>query len=142
MAISFPALPADFEPTRATLHAYAHAVGAIPRAHGIAHPKWWHVSLKVRPEGLVTDPVPLPDGGAVSLRMDLRHHVIVMRATGGSKTTLDMRQGATATEVGERLLAAAAVDHPIAHKMGHQIVRGLHPAQTEARSCDLREGAN
>ena len=61
-AAVFPALPAEYEPTRETLHAYARAVGSVPRAHGIAHPLWWHISLKVRPEGLVTDAVPLPAG--------------------------------------------------------------------------------
>ena len=52
---AFPPLPIDGEPTRATLHAYAHAVATLPRAHAIAHPLWWHSSLKVRPDGLVTE---------------------------------------------------------------------------------------
>ena len=43
----------------------ARAVGVVPRAHAIAHPKWWHVSLEVRPTGLVTDPIPLPGGGTL-----------------------------------------------------------------------------
>ena len=107
-SIALPALPGDYEPTRATLHAYARAVGAIPRAHGIAHPKWWHISLKVRPEGLVTDPVPLPGGGALAVRMDLRSHEIVIRSSNGVETGIDMRSDATGTEMGDRLIAAAA----------------------------------
>ena len=87
---AFPTLSPEFEATRATLHAYAQAVGAVPRSHGIAHPKWWHISLNVRPEGLVTDAVPLPDGGTLALRMALRSHEIVIRASDGSETRLDM----------------------------------------------------
>jgi len=104
----FPSLSADLEPTRATLHAYAHALGAVPRAHGIAHPKWWHISLKVRPEGLITDAVPLPDGGTLALRMDLRSHEVIVRGSEGGEDRLDMRAGATGTEMGNQILAAVA----------------------------------
>jgi len=110
---AFPALPSRYEPTRETLHAYAHAVGSVPRAHGIAHPSWWHVSLKVRPEGLVTDAVPLPDGGALSLRMDLRSHEIIVRTSSGSEERFDMRMGATGTEMAGQIHAVAA-EHGLA----------------------------
>jgi hypothetical protein len=98
-----PALRPEFEATRATLHAYAAAVGAIPRAHGIPHPNWWHISLKVRPEGLVTDLVPLPDGGAIAIAMDVKHHEIVVRSSGGAVRTIDLRDGRTGTEMGRAL---------------------------------------
>ncbi len=106
--LTLPPLPKEYEPTRATLHAYAGAVGAVPRAFAVPHPHWWHISLKVRPEGLVTDPIPLPDGGSLSIRMDLRSHEIVIRAADGSVDTIDMTAGLTATEVGDRIAAVAA----------------------------------
>ena len=52
----FPALT-NWEPTRQSLHWYSRAVGVVPRAHGKFHEKWWHISLKV-----------LPDGPAVHIR--------------------------------------------------------------------------
>ena len=52
--VYLPELPAAWEGTRATLHAYALAVAAIPRAYAEAHPKWWHVSLKLTDGGFVT----------------------------------------------------------------------------------------
>jgi len=104
----FPALSADFEPTLATLHAYAQAVGSVPRAHGIAHPRWWHISLKVRPDGLVTDAVPLPSGGSLALRMNLHSHEIVAIRSNGEEDRIDMRSGATGTEMGEQILAVTA----------------------------------
>lgn len=105
-AIRFPALPADaYEPTRATLHGYAKAVGAVPRAHAVPHPKWWHVALGVRPDGLATDPIPLPDGGSLAIRMDLVEHRIVVRTSRGDEDTIDMLARPTATEVGDRLIA-------------------------------------
>lgn len=103
-----PALRTDFEPTRATLHAYAKAVGAVPRAHGTPHPNWWHISLKVRPEGLVTDLIPLPGGGAMAIAMDVKHHEIVVRSSGGEVRTTDLRDGRTATEMGAALASITA----------------------------------
>lgn len=103
---SFPPLPENFEPTRATLHAYAHAVGAVPRAHALAHPKWWHISLEPRPNGLVTDAMALPGGGTFQLRMDLRHHVIVVETSVGDEERLPMDAGLTGTEMGEAVIAA------------------------------------
>ena len=105
---AFPALPVDFEPTRATLHAYANAVAALPRVHAVAHPKWWHISLKVRPDGLVTEAMPLADGGAVFVRMDPRNDEIVIESSSGDRRSVPMDQGLTATEVGDALIRAAA----------------------------------
>ncbi len=97
---TFTPLHDQWEPTRATLHAYAQGVGAISRAHGLAHPKWWHLSLKVRPTGLATDSLGLPDGGVISLRMDLRRHATVLETSRGDRIDSDMTVGATGTEFG------------------------------------------
>ena len=105
---TLPPMPADFEPTRATLHAYANAVGAIPRVHAIPHAKWWHISLSVRPEGLTTDPIPLPDGGALTITLDANRHTVVVRASGGTSRTIDLTTRPTGTEVGEALATATA----------------------------------
>ncbi len=103
----FPVLD-GFEPTRQTLHLYSQAVGVAPRAHGIAHPKWWHISLKVRPDGLVTDTVPLPDGGILALRLDLRLHQIVLETSQGDVRSFSMAAGLTGTEMGEVVITAVA----------------------------------
>jgi hypothetical protein len=102
-----PELPDSWEDTRSTLHAYALSVAAIPRAYAEAHPKWWHVSLKVTPKGLVTDPVPLESGETLELRMDLEAHQVVMTTTGGDEHTYSMAAGLTGTEMAERLIEAA-----------------------------------
>ena len=104
MADFLPPLPETFEPTRATLHAYSHAVGAIPRAHATPHPKWWHASLRVTPRGLVTDNVSLPGGGLLSLLMDLHTHEVVVHVSDGSDTRLPMTKGLTGTEMADRLI--------------------------------------
>ena len=103
-----PPLPENLEPTRAALHAYAHAVGALPRVHALSHPKWWHVSLKLKPTGLITDVMPIPGGGTFQIRMDLRNHEIVIDRSDGSGTAFSMASGATGTEMGDALIAAAA----------------------------------
>jgi len=105
---TFPALPTDGEPTRATMHAYAHAVAALPRAHALPDPLWWHISLKVRPDGFVTESMPLPGGGAAFVRMDPRTHLIVVETSGGESRSFPMNAGFTATEMGNALIAAGS----------------------------------
>jgi len=102
----FPSLPEDRRTTLGTLHSYAHAVAALPRIHAVAHPKWWHISLKVRPDGLVTEAMGLPDGGAAYVRMDPRRHEVVLETSGGERRAFAMNAGLTATEMGNALLAA------------------------------------
>lgn len=103
-----PSLPDEWEATRATLHAYALGVGAIPRAYAKAHPKWWHVSLKVTENGLATDPVPLSNGESLTLLMDLRRHQVEVSTSGGDRHTVSMQSGFTGTEFAERLIGIAA----------------------------------
>ncbi len=103
----FPTLT-GLEPTRKTLHLYAHAVGVIPRIHAVKHPKWWHISLKVRPEGFVTDSMPLPGGGSFALRMDLRRHEVVLYNSRGEAKSFDMQAGKTGTAFGDQLIGALA----------------------------------
>ncbi|MFQ5555692.1 MAG: DUF5996 family protein [Acidimicrobiia bacterium] len=104
----FPALNEDWEPTRATLHQYANAVGVIPRAHAVAHPKWWHISLKVRSNGLTTDTMGLPGGGTFHIRMDLRSHEVVIDTSTGVTRSISMTEGLTGTEFGDKLIATVA----------------------------------
>jgi hypothetical protein len=106
MAEFLPPLPENFEPTRATLHAYSRAVGAIPRTHAEPHDKWWHVSLKVTPHGLETDKMTLPDGSSFNLRLDLITHEVVVAVSGGAKARISMTEGLTGTEMGDRVIQA------------------------------------
>lgn len=105
---TLPALPSDGEPTRATLHAYALAVAALPRAHAVPHPSWWHASMKVRPDGLVTESMPLPTGGSAFVRMDPRTHLVTFETSSGETEAFPMNAGLTATRMGDALIAAGA----------------------------------
>lgn len=93
-----------FEPTRKTLHLYSRAMGAIPRALGIPHPKWWHISLKLRPDGLCSDNIPLPDGGILSIKMDLRAHKIVVETSSNFRQEFDMTASMSSSEMGNKLI--------------------------------------
>lgn len=103
----FPSLD-NFEPTRKTLHTYAHAVGALPRAHAEAHPKWWHISLKVKENGLRSDDMPLPGGGSIHFLIDLTRHAIELHQGDDLVKSFDMTVGLTGTQMGDALIAAAA----------------------------------
>jgi hypothetical protein len=123
-----PQLPAGWAETRATLHAYAHSVGAIPRAHAVAHPRWWHVGLKVRPGGLATDAVPLPGGGALGLTMDLANHTIRVRASDGGQKSYSMTEGVTGTDLADRLIADAA-EHGLGGEYNREKFENDQPRQ-------------
>jgi hypothetical protein len=103
----FPDLT-GWEPTRDTLHSYSQAVGVIPRAHAEFHPKWWHISLKVQPDGLVTDAMPLPDGGIFLVKLDVQQHKALVVANSTVAGEVSLSNGLTGTEFGDRLLAIVA----------------------------------
>lgn len=105
-APTLPPLPETWEETRATLHAYSRGVSAVPRAHALAHPKWWHVGLEIGPTGLATPPVALPAGGAFQLRMDLRKHATSLETSHGEALDFDMTAGVSGTGFADQLIAA------------------------------------
>lgn len=105
---TLPRLPDDFEPTCATLHAYARAVSAIPRAHADRHDKWWHAALTVTPHGAVTDPMLLPDGATATITMDLTTHEVKFKTSTGESTVYSMQDGMTATQLADALIGDAA----------------------------------
>ena len=105
---TLPPLPDDFEPTRATLHAYARAVSAIPRAHAEPHDKWWHAALTVTPHGLVTDRLRLADGATATLTMDLTTHEVKFATSTGDFTVYSMQDGMTGTRLADELIDDAA----------------------------------
>ena len=101
-------MPEDWEDTRATLHAYAHAASALPRALIPAHDKYWHQAMTVEPDGLTTKPIPLADGGSATVRMDLNTNEVVLKTDGGFARSWPMNDGLSATKLGDDLIAAAA----------------------------------
>lgn len=94
-----------WEPTRDTLHLYSKVLGAVRRTLAEPHPLWWHISLRVTPEGLTTGEVPVPGGdGALSLLLDLRQHRLVVTGPGDARRTLALDQRLTASAFGGRTL--------------------------------------
>ncbi len=106
--LPLPPLPDDLEPTRSTLHLYANAVGAVAKAHAVPDPKWWHISLKVKPVGLVTDTMAVPGGGTLWLRMDLHQHAVVVETSRGTAESIPMNSGLTGTQFGDAVIAVVA----------------------------------
>lgn len=131
----FPSL-ADWEPTHKTLHQYAHAVGVIPRAHAEAHPKWWHVSLTVGPNGLVSKEMDLPGGGKSHILMNLNNHSVEVYKDEAVFKSFDMTEGLTGTQMGDALIAAAAElglesDEYAREKFENDDSREYEPAEEE-----------
>lgn len=103
----FPTLN-GFGPTRRTLQLYSRALSALARAHAPAHPQWWHISLKITPDGLVTDNIPCGGGGILAGRMDFHRACIILHSSGGRSWSIPMDAGLSGSEMGDRVLAAAA----------------------------------
>ena len=103
----FPTLD-GFGPTRHTLQLYARALSGLARVHGVVHPNWWHISLRVVPNGLVGDNIPLPGGGILAGQIDLLAHELVLSASDGRRWALPITAGWSGAEMGDRVIAAAA----------------------------------
>lgn len=103
----FPTL-AGFGSTRRTLQLYSRALSGLARVHGVAHPNWWHISLRVTPSGLLSDNIPLPGGGILAGRLDLIEHQLVLWTSSGRTWALPADAGLSGTAMGERLITAAA----------------------------------
>ena len=69
--------PDNFASTRAALHFLAQLLSGVANAHAIAHPQFRHLNLAVRPDGLATGNIPLPNGGIAAMRLDVQHKIIV-----------------------------------------------------------------
>jgi hypothetical protein len=103
----FPSLE-GFEPTRRTLQLYSRVISAVPRAYGEFHPKWWHVSLRVQPDGLITEKVLLPDGSELRLKMDLEDHRILMLVDDRAEETFSMLAGRSSSVLADDVLDVVA----------------------------------
>jgi len=103
----FPDL-AGWEPTRDTLALYAKVLGAIPRALAEPHPRWWHISLRVHPDGLITTRIPIPGETSESftLLLNLRVHKLVIAARKSEVREIGLAEGLPASAFGEQVLAA------------------------------------
>jgi len=104
-ALVFPSLD-GFAATRKTLQLYARVIAAIPRAYAEPHPQWWHVSLTVQPDGLVTDSITLSDSHRIYLKMTLKKHLILLFKEDEVLRTWDMTAGLTSTTLGDQIIVA------------------------------------
>lgn len=69
---SFPELTlADWQPTRNTLQTYGKVLGKIRRALSPPQKHWWHISLRVVPQGLTTTAIPVSDVDDATFEMVL-----------------------------------------------------------------------
>jgi len=72
----------EWRVTRDTLHKCAVLNGKIRAALAPAEKHWWHVSLRVAPEGLTTTPMPT-ESQNVEILMDFRQHAQVLSTSNG-----------------------------------------------------------
>ena len=106
--VPFPSFAENWEPTRATLHAYAKALGTLAQTHLPKHPAWWHISLKPKPNGLTTENMPLPGGGLLNGRLDVRSHEVMVEASTGWHRSFDFRDARSGTEMADAIISAVA----------------------------------
>lgn len=130
----FPSLD-GWEATKESLHWYTKAVGVVPRAHAEFHPNWWHIALKVQPDGLVTENMPLPGGGIFFMKMDLKNHVVSLITSKDEVKTFSLTDGLSSTAFGDQLLDGVA-DLGLSAEYAREIfenedTRSYNPADAE-----------
>jgi hypothetical protein len=70
--LTFPTIPlADLQPTRDILQNYAKVLGKIRRALTPPQKHWWHISLRVVPNGLTTTAIPISSADEATCEMIL-----------------------------------------------------------------------
>ncbi|MDH3310050.1 MAG: DUF5996 family protein [Gammaproteobacteria bacterium] len=73
-----PLALADWRATRDTLHRYTRVLGAVRAALTPKQKHWWHISLRVAPDGLTTTEIPAGKS-RFTLRLDLTAHRLVIQ---------------------------------------------------------------
>ena len=101
-------MPTGWDDTAAFLHGRTRVIGALARAHGIAHPQWWHIALRVRADGLSTVPLPLVGGGAASILLDLVGESTVVRSSNGTVETIPFDAHDSVADYSQALVAVAS----------------------------------
>lgn len=103
----FPPLAlADWRATRDTLHGYARVLGAIRGALTPKQKHWWHISLRVAPNGLTTTEIPAGES-RFELRLDLTAHRLVIQAGHAQPPHIPLG-GQSSAALGAQILTALA----------------------------------
>jgi hypothetical protein len=87
----WPELPLRaWEPTYLTLHRWTQILGKVALALAPVQNHWWHVTLRVGAEGLVTAPLPVA-GRLIELGLDFRSHRLRLRCSDGRDDGFDLQ---------------------------------------------------
>ena len=99
-----PLTLADWRATRDTLHGYARVLGAIRGALTPKQKHWWHISLRVTPNGLTTTEI---QTGQLrfELRLDLTAHRLIVQADRAQASHIPLG-GQSSAVLGAQILAA------------------------------------
>lgn len=84
--VELPPLPlAGWKETKITLHLFCQVIGKVRLALMPKKNHWWHVPLYVSTRGVTTRPIPLPDGEALEIELDVREHGLRVTRTPGDE---------------------------------------------------------
>ena len=76
--------------------------------HAEAHPKWWHVSLTVMEDGLISKEMASPNSEKIHLMINLKIHAVELYQDGQVVKSFNMTEGLTGTQMGDALIEAVA----------------------------------
>jgi hypothetical protein len=94
----------EWRATRDTLHRYARMLGAIRAALTPKQKHWWHISLRVAPNGLTTTEIPAGES-RFELRLDLTAHRLVIQVDRAQPQSIPI-DGHSSAALGAQILAA------------------------------------
>jgi Family of unknown function (DUF5996) len=100
-----PPLPLEpWAATKDTLHLWCQIVGKVRLASSPWRNHWWHAALHVTPRGLTTGRLRSGDV-SFDIELDLLVHRLVVRAAGGGREEMALRDGLSVAAFHEGLLA-------------------------------------
>jgi hypothetical protein len=114
---AWPPLPLEaWRATKETLHRYCQMLGKVRLALVPFRNHWWHTTLYVDERGLTTGPMPVGDGRAAQVRLNLRDHAVELEDSSGDARRFALAQQPACAAFYEQLstaLTSLAVPAPI-----------------------------
>lgn len=85
----------QWQPTRDMLHLYSAVISRVRRDLSDPLPRWGHISLFPRPDGLTTGAMRIPGGGGATLeiRLDLVNHLTILETSSGELRYIPLTEG-------------------------------------------------
>lgn len=104
LSMPLPALPLEaWEESKITLHYYLQVVGKLQFALNPKQNHWWHITLRIGPEGIYSQSIPAGDR-MLNIVFNLLAHRLEIHCSTGANQTFPLSQGLSVAEFYQLLM--------------------------------------